>query len=92
MTTTPPSSAAGWRKLAGAIDLRPGEAKLLGWAGLYIFCLMSAYYALRPLRDTMGVAGGVDNLPWLFTGTLLAMLAANLLYAALVRRLTPCAR
>ncbi|SHH15298.1 NTP/NDP exchange transporter [Pollutimonas bauzanensis] len=87
MTTTPPSSAAGWRKLAGAIDLRPGEAKLLGWAGLYIFCLMSAYYALRPLRDTMGVAGGVDNLPWLFTGTLLAMLAANPLYAALVRRL-----
>ena len=25
---------------------------------------------MRPIRDAMGVAGGVKNLPWLFTGTL----------------------
>lgn len=35
----------------------------------------------------MGVAGGVENLPWLFTGTLLGMIAVNPPFAALVARL-----
>jgi len=35
----------------------------------------------------MGVAGGVENLQWLFTGTLLGMLAVNPPFAALVARL-----
>ncbi|MBV9189894.1 MAG: MFS transporter [Betaproteobacteria bacterium] len=35
----------------------------------------------------MGVAGGVRNLQWLFTGTFLVMLAAVPLYGALVARL-----
>jgi AAA family ATP:ADP antiporter len=35
----------------------------------------------------MGVAGGVRNLPWLFTATFLVMLAAVPLYGALVARL-----
>jgi AAA family ATP:ADP antiporter len=32
----------------------------------------------------MGVAGGVRNLPWLFTGTLVAMVAVNPLFSTLV--------
>ncbi len=59
----------------------------LAWAWLYILALLSAYYILRPIRDQLGVAGGVANLPWLFTGTLVAMLAFNLPFAALVRKL-----
>jgi len=35
----------------------------------------------------MGVAGGVENLQWLFTGTLLGMIAVNPPFAALVARL-----
>ena len=35
----------------------------------------------------MGVPSGVENLPWLFTGTLLAMLLVNPPYAALVAKL-----
>jgi AAA family ATP:ADP antiporter len=35
----------------------------------------------------MGVAGGVENLQWLFTGTLIGMLAVNPPFAALVARL-----
>ena len=53
------------------------------------FALFLAYYVLRPIRDELGVAGGVKNLPWLFTGTLLAMLAANPLFAYAVRRWPP---
>ena len=54
------------------------------WSFAYFFCLLAAYYILRPLRDEMGVAGGVRNLQWLFTATFLVMLAALPLYGALV--------
>jgi len=57
------------------------------WSFAYFFCLLAAYYILRPLRDEMGVAGGVKNLQWLFTGTFLVMLAAVPLYGALVARI-----
>ena len=72
--------------LRRVIDVRPEEARALAWSWLYVFALFLAYYVLRPIRDELGVAGGVRNLPWLFTGTLLAMLAANPLFAYAVRR------
>jgi AAA family ATP:ADP antiporter len=42
---------------------------------------------MRPIRDQMGVAGGVNNLPWLFTGTLAGMVLLNLPFAYLVKKL-----
>ena len=78
-------SGALARLLRRAIDVRPQELALLGWALLYILSVMSSYYVLRPIRDAMGVEGGVENLQWLFTGTLLVMLAIHPAYAAVVR-------
>jgi AAA family ATP:ADP antiporter len=80
---------SGWlhRSLRCAIDVRPAELRALGWSWIYIFSILFAYYILRPIRDEMGVAGGVENLPWLFTGTLLGMLAVNPPFAALVAQL-----
>jgi len=46
------------------------------WSFAYFFCLLCGYYILRPVRDEMGIQGGVENLQWLFTGTFLTMLAA----------------
>jgi len=67
--------------------VRPEEVRALLWSFAYFFCLLAGYYILRPLRDEMGVAGGVRNLPWLFTATFLVMLAAVPCYGALVARL-----
>jgi AAA family ATP:ADP antiporter len=67
--------------------VRPEELVALGWSWLYIFSVLSAYYILRPIRDEMGVAGGVENLQWLFSGTLLGMMAVNPPFAALVAKL-----
>src|SRR5436190_17274384 len=67
--------------------VRPGEGRALGWSFAYFFCLLAGYYILRPLRDEMGVAGGVRNLQWLFTATFVTMLAAVPCYGALVARL-----
>ena len=61
--------------------------RALCWSFAYFFCLLAGYYVLRPLRDEMGVAGGVRNLQWLFTATFLTMLAAVPLYGAVVARL-----
>ena len=68
-------------------SIRPGEGKALCWSFAYFFCLLAGYYVLRPLRDEMGVAGGVRNLQWLFTATFLVMLAAVPIYGARVARL-----
>jgi len=67
--------------------VRPEEVRALLWSFAYFFCLLAGYYILRPLRDEMGVAGGVRNLQWLFTATFLTMLAAVPVYGALVARL-----
>ena len=78
---------AAHRLVGRFIDVRPAELRALAWAWLYIFSVLFSYYVLRPIRDEMGVAGGVQNLQWLFTGTLLGMIACNPAFAALVARL-----
>jgi len=68
------------------VDVKKNELAAVCWAFLYIFVLFIAYYVMRPIRDELGVAGGVDNLSWLFTGTLVAMVALNPLYAYATKR------
>ncbi len=75
------------RALARVVAVRPGEARALLWSFAYFFCLLAGYYVLRPLRDEMGIAGGVRNLQWLFTATFLIMLAAVPVFGAVVARL-----
>jgi len=91
--TKEPANAAGenggvlfpW--LRRLIDVRAPEVPALAWAWLYIFAVLSSYYIMRPIREQMGVAGGVNNLQWLFTGTLIGMLLLNVPFAYLVKKL-----
>ena len=58
-------------------------------AGLLMFFLLFTGYAmLRPVRETMGIAGGVDNLQWLFTGTFLVALAVTPLFGWLAGKVS----
>lgn len=84
------------RLLRKMVDVKAVEVRALILSFVYYFFILSSYYIIRPIRDDMGAAGGVENLPWMFTGTLLAMLVANALFAALVvkfsrRRFIPIA-
>ena len=81
----PQSDSVFHRFLSKIIDVRPSEVPALAWSWLYIFSLLSSYYIMRPIRDQMGVAGGVNNLQWLFTGTLIGMLVLNLPFSYLVK-------
>ena len=58
------------------VPVRKEELTATLWSFAYFFCLLCSYYLLRPVRDEMGIQGGVDNLPRLFTWTFLIMLAA----------------
>lgn len=81
--TVPTERPSVLQLLAG---VRRDERTLLLLSALYFFLVMASYFILRPIRDQMGVAGGVRNLPWLFTGTLVAMLLISPLFSALVSR------
>jgi ATP:ADP antiporter, AAA family len=56
------------------------------WSFLYFFCLLAAYYMLRSVRETMAIVSGVENIPWLFTGTFTVMLLATPLFGWIASR------
>jgi AAA family ATP:ADP antiporter len=62
------------------------EVVPLAWAFAYFFCLLCGYTILRPVRDEMAIEGGIQNLPWMMTGTFLTMLAATPLFGWLSAR------
>ena len=62
------------------VSAKSGEMPALVAAFVYNFLLFTAYYILRPLRDSMGVTGGVENLDDLFGWTLVGMLLAVPVY------------
>ena len=76
--------AGGW--LQRLVKAEPQEIPALLWAFSYFFALLCAYYIVRPMRDEMGIAGGVEHLQWLFTGTFVTMLAAVPLFGWVTSR------
>jgi ATP:ADP antiporter, AAA family len=50
---------AVWRPLSWALPATPRERAAALWSFAYFFTLLAGYYVLRPLRDQMGIAGGV---------------------------------
>ena len=65
--------------------VKPREWPALAAGFLLFFLLFVAYMMLRPVRETMGIAGGVDNLQWLFLATFLATLAFIPIFGVLAR-------
>jgi len=63
------------RLLQRWLKLEPEEVGAVLWSFVYFFALLCGYMILRPLRDEMGIAGGVENLDWMFTGTFVATLS-----------------
>jgi AAA family ATP:ADP antiporter len=79
-----PSSPPPLRsRLAG---LLPEERPAVAAGFLLFFCLFAGYFMLRPVRETMGITGGVQQLQWLFTATFVVMLVAVPIYGAFAAR------
>ena len=52
----------------------------------YFFCVLAAYYVIRPVRDQLSAAVGSTSLPIFYTATFIATLALTPLFGALVAR------
>lgn len=72
--------------LVRLIPVKPGEGAVLLRSAAYFFFLLLGYYLIRPVREAMGIERGYDRLPWLMTGTLIAMALVNPVFAMLVSR------
>ncbi len=66
--------------------LEKHEYFAVAWSFVYFFCVLSAYYMLRSIRDSMAVEGGVQNIPWLFSATFVVMLIATPIFGWVASR------
>lgn len=74
-------------KLFGRVlGLERDEYHAVAWSFAYFFCIMSSYYMLRPVRESMGVESGVATIPILFSGTFLVMLVASPIFGWIASR------
>ncbi|HEX8415954.1 MAG TPA: MFS transporter, partial [Sphingomicrobium sp.] len=73
--------------LARLIVAEPHEVPAVFGGHALFFLLFASYFMLRPVRETFGIAGGVDNLQWLFLGTFLATLVVVPIYGTLAKRM-----
>ncbi|HMG06427.1 MAG TPA: Npt1/Npt2 family nucleotide transporter [Chthoniobacterales bacterium] len=80
-------TGAFMRALQRIVSIEPREMRSIAWSWLYFFSLLASTFVLRPLRDSMGLNGGADKYPWLFTGTLVAMVVVSPPFALLVTKL-----
>jgi ATP:ADP antiporter, AAA family len=84
----PSEVGAGSRRgLSRLIVAEPHEVPAVLGGHLLFFLLFASYFMLRPVRETFGIAGGVDNLQWLYLGTFLATLVVVPIYGTLAKRM-----
>ena len=62
------------------------EARAAALSAVYFFCVLAAYYVLRPVRDQLSAAVGSTQLPRFYAATFLATLALTPLFAWLAAR------
>jgi AAA family ATP:ADP antiporter len=80
--STRPKELPGLAPLARLFnDIQPQEARAVALAFACNFMLLASYYILRPVRDAMATVLGAEQLPYLFSGTLLFTLLCAPLYA-----------
>jgi AAA family ATP:ADP antiporter len=68
------------------VDIGRDELPVAAAGAAMFFLLFTGYFMLRPVRETMGIAGGIQNLQWLFTATFIATLVALPLFGWLASR------
>ena len=87
MTRATTSSRGRPRLLPALFNLRREEVGPVLIAALFFFCVLTALMLLRPARDALGMARGIESIRWLFIGTGVVTLAVNPVFGWLVSRL-----
>ena len=56
------------------VDVRADEVRALALAFVFNLPSSASYYVVRPIRDEIAPTRVIENLPWMYTGTLVTML------------------
>ncbi|MFK7976054.1 MAG: hypothetical protein AB8C02_07945, partial [Halioglobus sp.] len=72
--------------LARLVTVNATELGALAASFLYFYLLLCAYYIIRPIRDEMLIANGVDNIQWLLLMTMGILLAITPLFGWITSR------
>ncbi len=80
------SRPVGNRWLLGGNDIRSGEGRAVLTAGLLFFLLLTCLMVLRPAREALGLARGVEGVRRLFLVTVVCTLPLVPLFGWLVSR------
>ncbi len=67
-------------------NVRRDEVPSIIAAGIFFFCVLTALQVIRPARDALGMQRGIEEIRWLFQGTLIVTLFVNPVFAFLVSR------
>jgi AAA family ATP:ADP antiporter len=66
--------------------IRHGEWLAVAISFVCFFCVLAAYYVIRPVREQLSAAVGSTQLPWFYAATFVVTLALTPLFAALASR------
>jgi AAA family ATP:ADP antiporter len=66
--------------------VQAGEWQAVVVSFAYFFCLLTAYYVMRPVREQLTAAVGSTQLPWFYAATFIATLALAPVFGGLVAR------
>jgi AAA family ATP:ADP antiporter len=67
-------------------NIRKNEIPSVAASALFFFCVLTALQVIRPARDALGMQRGIEEIRWLFQGTLVVTLLVNPVFALLVSR------
>ena len=67
-------------------NVRRDEVPVLLASIVFFFCVLAAIQMLRPAREALGMASGLDTVRWLFVGTAVVTLAVNPAFGWMVTR------
>src|SRR5438874_3443999 len=70
------------------VAVKPDEIRALWLGFVFHFLILTGYYIMRPIRDSIAASNRLETLPWMFTATLVGMLIANAVFAAIVARMS----
>src|SRR5216110_2832521 len=70
------------------VDVKTDEIRALWLGFVFHFLILTGYYIMRPIRDSIAASNRLETLPWMFTATLVGMLIANAVFAAIVARMS----
>src|SRR5437667_8854120 len=73
--------------LTKIVDVKPDEIRALWLGFILFFVVLAGYYVIRPIAVTIG-ATQFENLWWIFTVVLVAMIVANALFSTIVARMS----